>query len=109
MESNQDSQGHGWPRSVDPKHLGGRTGGPSVPHRGQAAPSAIASTAATAPAPRTHREEEEGERHQVLLPIDGVVGVLQEVGGLLVNQAVGVTRDAGGAGCPPCGHGHAPR
>lgn len=80
-----------------------------MPHRGQAALSAVTSTAATAPAPRTHGEEEEGEMHRVLLPIHGVVGMLQEVGGLLVNQAVGVTRDAGGAGCPPCGHGHAPR
>lgn len=45
----------------------------------------------------------------MLLPIHGVVGVLQQVRGLLVNQAVGVSRDAGGAGCPHRGHGCEPR
>lgn len=51
----------------------------------------------------------EREGSPLFLPIHRVVGVLQEVRGLLVNQAVGVTRDTGGAGCPHRGHGCDPR
>lgn len=87
---------------------GGHTASPAITVTATTTPVAIIVTATTTPVPRTHGEEE-GERHQWLLPIHRVVSMLQEVRGLLVNQAVGVTRDARGAGCPPRGHGHAPR
>lgn len=64
------------------------------------------------PEPHGHKERRRmGEREgsPLFLPIHRVVGVLQEVRGLLVNQAVGVTRDTGGAGCPHRGHGCDPR
>lgn len=74
--------------------------------------SSEASREAAARAPQAHqprqREDEAGRREE-LLPVHRVVGVLQEVGGLLVNQAVGVTRGAGRPGSPRRGHGDAAR
>lgn len=64
------------------------------------------------PQPHGHKERRRrrrGKGSPLLLPIHGVVGMLQEVRGLFINQAIGVTRDAGGAGCPHRGHGCNPR